>query len=376
MNIMKLVIFVGTRPEIIRLSATINLARKYFDVTLVHTGQNYDYNLNDVFFNDLNIKEPEHYLNCSKDNVGRAVGDIIAKSYELLNDIKPDALLILGDTNSCLCAYSAKRLKIPIFHLEAGNRSFDPNVPEEINRKIIDHISDINMCYVEQSRDNLLKENVKPQYTFVVGSPMPEIFSNIKDKIKNSSVLAKYNLETGNYFVWSTHREDNVDNEINFNQIVNSINMLSQKYKKKIIFGVHPRTNKMLQKLNIKFDCGDNVILTEPFGIIDYYCLLQNSLCVISDSGTISEEANIMGFKAVLLRVSTEHPETIDAGSIVLGNIKWNNLQESLSLVLDSSNIHNKIVNYYDINFSEKVCKIIIGYYEIVNKFLWMKSQT
>lgn len=376
MNIMKLVIFVGTRPEIIRLSATINLARKYFDVTLVHTGQNYDYNLNDVFFNDLNIKEPDHYLNCSKDNAGRAVGDIIAKSYELLNNIKPDALLILGDTNSCLCAYSAKRLKIPIFHLEAGNRSFDPNVPEEINRKIIDHISDINMCYVEQSRDNLLKENVKPQYTFVVGSPMPEIFSNIKDKIKNSSVLAKYNLETGNYFVWSTHREDNVDNEINFNQIVNSINMLSQKYKKKIIFGVHPRTNKMLQKLNIKFECGDNVILTEPFGIIDYYCLLQNSLCVISDSGTISEEANIIGFKAVLLRVSTEHPETIDAGSIVLGNIKWNNLQESLNLILDSSNIHNKIVNYYDINFSEKVCKIIIGYYEIVNKFLWMKSQT
>jgi UDP-N-acetylglucosamine 2-epimerase (non-hydrolysing) len=369
---MKLVIIVGTRPEIIRLSATINLSRKLFDVTLIHTGQNYDTNLNEIFFKDLEIDPPDIYLDCSKKNCCDTVGDIISKTYELLKEIQPNAILILGDTNSCLSAYSAKRLKIPIFHLEAGNRSFDPNVPEEINRKIIDHLSDINICYMEHARNNLEKENCKPQYTFVAGSPMTEIYLNIKEKINKSKILDQYNLTQNEYFVWSSHREDNIDNEINFLKMIESLTNIEKKYKKKIIFGVHPRTQKKLDELNIHLS--DNIILTKPFGLIDYYCLLQNSFCVISDSGTISEEANILKFKAILLRVSTEHPETIDSGSITMGNIDWLNLENALCVCLNSENIHNKIINYEDTNFSSKVCKIIVGYYEIINKFLWLKS--
>ena len=366
-----LVVFVGTRPELIRLSSVIKKATEIFNLILVHTGQNYDYSLNQVFFEDLEIPKPSYYLDCSKKNCGSAVGDIISKSYNLLLELNPDAILVLGDTNSCLCSYSAKRLKIPIFHLEAGNRSFDPNVPEEINRKIIDHLSDINMCYMEHARTNLLKENAKPQYTFVVGSPMPEIYSALENKVNNSNILSKLTLEKNNYFVWSSHREDNIDNIENFKHMINSINQLSKTYNKKIIFGAHPRAKKMIDKYNIQFE--DNIILTEPFGIIDYYCLLKNSLIVISDSGTISEEANVLKFKAVLLRYSTEHPETIDSGSITIGNIKWDQLKYVVKLCINSNNIHNEIINYKDYNFSEKVCKIIAGYYEIVNKFLWMK---
>lgn len=368
---MKLVIIVGTRPEIIRLSETIKLSKKYFDLILIHTGQNYDVNLNDIFFYDLEIIKPDFFLDCSKVNLGKQIGDIISKSYELLLEIKPDAILILGDTNSCLCAYSAKRLKIPIFHLEAGNRSFDPNIPEEINRKIIDHLSDINICYTEQARDNLLKENIKPNYIYVVGSPMTELYLNIKEKIYKSNVLKEFNLKKNDYFVLSLHREDNVDNEDNFKEIINSINNLQKEYKKKIIFGVHPRTLNNIKKHNIIFN--DDIIITKPFGIIDYYSLLQNSLCVISDSGTISEEANILQFKAILLRVSTEHPEVIDAGGIILGNIKWKNLKETINFILNCTHTYNKIINYNDDNFSEKVCKIIISHYDIVNKFIWMK---
>lgn len=371
---MKLIIIVGTRPEIIRLSATINLCRKLFDTILIHTGQNYDNNLNQIFFNDLNINNPDIYLNCSRDNCCGAVGDIISKTYKIFLEIKPDAILILGDTNSCLCAYSAKRLKIPIFHLEAGNRSFDPNVPEEINRKIIDHLSDVNMCYMEHAKVNLLKENIRSEYCFVVGSPMREIFNGIKDKIDSeSNVLEKYNLEKGDYFVWSTHREDNIDNETNFNYMIESLIMLSQVYNKKIIFGAHPRTLKKLQNKNI---IDSNIIITEPFGILDYYKLLINSILVISDSGTISEESNVLEIKAVLLRYSTEHPETIDSGSIVLGNINWENLDNSIRVALTLDNNHNKIINYEDTNFSEKVCKIIAGYCSIVNKMIWMKHVT
>ncbi len=368
---MKLVIIIGTRPEIIRLSATINLARKLFDVILVHTGQNYDYNLNEVFFKDLDIKAPEYYLNCSKDNIGNTIGDVISKSYELFSNLKPDAILILGDTNSCLCSYSAKRLKIPIFHLEAGNRCFDPNVPEEINRRLIDHLSDINMCYMEHARTNLLKENLKSQYTFVVGSPMTEILLNIKDKINNSNILIDKNIQKNEYFVWSSHREENIDNNDNFLKVIDSINNLAILYNKKIIFSVHPRTRKKLLKNDIKLH--ENIILSDPLGLIDYYCLQINSLCVISDSGTVTEESKILKFKSVLLRTSTEHPEGIDSGSIIIGNINWKNLENSINVCLSLDLDNNDIYNYKDDNFSEKVCKIISSYYHIVNKFIWMK---
>ena len=366
---MKLVIVVGTRPEIIRLSATIKTCKKYFDVILVHTGQNYDFNLNEKFFSDLEIKEPDYYLNCSRNNLGQTVADVISKSYDLFVSVKPDALLILGDTNSCLCAYSAKRLKIPIFHIEAGNRCFDPNVPEEVNRRLIDHLSDVNMCYMEQARDNLLKENLRPQYTFVIGSPIPEVYSSICDN--KSIILEKHGLNADNYFVWSSHREENIDNDENFNNIVSSINRLSEKYNRKIIFTVHPRTRNKIAKNNTTFS--KNVILSEPLGIIDYYKLQINSLCVISDSGTVTEEAKILGFRAVLLRTSTEHPEGVDSGCIVLGNNKWGCLERSVEMAINFPISTNKVINYEDTNFSEKVCKIISGYTDIVNKFIWMK---
>lgn len=361
---MKLAIIVGTRPEIIRLSSTISLARKYFDVTLIHTGQNYDYNLNEIFFRDLDLSLPEYYLDCCKENLGKTVGDVISKSYELFIQIKPDAILILGDTNSCLCAYSAKRLKIPIFHLEAGNRCFDENVPEETNRKIIDHISDYNLCYMEHARTNLLREGLHPKNIFVIGSPIPEIWENLKEKVSQSNILSKLNLEKGKYFVWSSHREENVSNPQNFKMIIDCLNKVAEKYSYKIIFTVHPRTRKMIEKENFKLD--KNIILNEPFGVIDYYHLQKESLCVISDSGTVTEEASILGFKAVLLRTSTEHPEGIEASKIILGNIIPNNLLLSLSITLSSKQDVNQILNYSDLNFSEKICKIISGYQNII----------
>lgn len=367
---MKLAIIVGTRPEIIRLSATIKLAKKYFETVLIHTGQNYDPKLNDVFFQDLELDSPDFYLNCSIKNLGSTVGDIISKSYDLFLKIEPDAILILGDTNSCLCAYSAKRLKIPIFHVEAGNRCFDPNVPEEINRRLIDHISDINMCYMEHARRNLLQEGLKSQYTFVVGSPMTEVLESIKYKIENSKILEEFNLIPKEYFLLSIHREENVNNDKNFNNIIECIRMIDKTYNKKILISLHPRTRKILVEKNITFDC--NVILSEPFGIIDYCHLQKNALCVISDSGTLTEESTMLGFPAVLLRNSTEHPEGVDAGGIILGDIQWSNLKINLDIAIKKDHWVN-IQPYSDINVSEKICKIISGYIGIVNKFIWMK---
>jgi UDP-N-acetylglucosamine 2-epimerase (non-hydrolysing) len=369
---MKLYIFVGTRPEIIRLSQTIKQCKNIFNTTLVHTGQNYDYNLNDVFFNDLDLSPPDIYLDCSKDNPGAAVGDVISKSYKLLLDNKPDAILILGDTNSCLCAYSAKRLKIPIFHIEAGNRCFDPNVPEEINRKIIDHLSEINMCYMHQAKTNLLKENCKPEYTFVIGSPIPEVMNFILPKVEKSDILERLALKPKEYFVWSTHREENIDCEKNFETLISSLDKLSTYYPNfKIVFSVHPRTRKKIQKCNSVFN--QNVILSNPLGLIDYYNLQINSYCVISDSGTVTEESSILKFCSILIRSSTEHPEGIESGNIVLSNLNWNCLENSIKLAISFDN-KNSILDYVDNNFSEKVCKIIFGYTSIANKFLWCKS--
>lgn len=366
---MHLVIFIGTRPEIIRLSSIIKLAQQTFKTTVVHTGQNYDYCLNQAFFKDLQLNEPDFYLDCSKTNLGSTVGSVIEKSYNLLVDLKPDAVLILGDTNSCLCAYSAKRLKIPIFHMEAGNRCFDPNVPEEINRKIIDHLADINMCYMEQARQNLLTENVKPEYTFTIGSPLTEIYNLNIIKNAQSTVLQKYNLEENKYIVWSSHREENVDNVHNLEKVIECLKMASKKIDK-IIFTVHPRTKKRLEALNVHFD--EKIILAEPFGLIDYYTLQKNSYCVISDSGTVTEESNIVGFRAILLRTSTEHPEGIDHGSVILCGLNPDRISIAIDMV-NKLKVPETMSQYSDTNVSEKVCRIIIGYTDIVNKMIWRK---
>jgi UDP-N-acetyl-L-fucosamine synthase len=371
MHKQKLAIVVGTRPEIIRLSAVINKCREIFDVTLVHTGQNYDYNLNGIFFKELGIGEPDVYLDCSRDNVGKTVGDIISKSYELFVSINPDAMLIDGDTNSCLCVYSAKRLKIPIFHFEAGHRCFDLNLPEEINRKLVDHLADINICYTEHARKNLLMENCKPQYTFVVGSPIREVLSNMKDKILRSNALEHYGVTKGEYFVWSTHREENVTCDKAFGQIIASLDGLACKYNVPIFFPAHPRTKNMLDKSGIKLN--KNIILSEPIGLIDYCCLQMNARCVISDSGTLTEESDILKFKGIMLRTSTEKPEGIEAGTVVIGNIDWSILEGVLEFTLNNSISNNSIPYYLPENVSDNICKIILGYIGIVNKFIWMK---
>ena len=369
---MKLVIIVGTRPEIIRLSAIINKAREIFDVTLIHTGQNYDYNLNDVFFKDLSIQAPEIYLNCSKENLGKTVGDVISKTYDIFLDLKPDAVLVDGDTNSCLSVYSAKRLKIPIFHFEAGHRCFDLNLPEEINRKLVDHLADVNICYTEHARKNLLNENCKTEYTFVVGSPMREVIYSIKDKIMQSNALEIRNLTKGEYFVWSSHREENVTQNDNFFEMVNSINNLATEYELPIFFPAHPRTRNMLKEHKITLH--ENIILSEPIGIIEYCNLQMNAKCVISDSGTLTEETDILRFKGIMLRTSTEKPEGIEAGTVTIGNLKWNTMKDVLKLVLNNEmNDKDTIPDYDCETVSDKVCKIIIGYTSIVNKFIWMK---
>ena len=369
---MKLVIIVGTRPEIIRLSAIINKARQHFEVTLIHTGQNYDYNLNQVFFEDLSIEKPDIYLDCRRENIGATIGDIIEKTYKIFAEIKPDAVLVDGDTNSCLSVYNAKRLKIPIFHFEAGHRCFDLNLPEEINRKLVDHLADVNICYTEHARKNLLKENCLPQYTLVVGSPMREVIYNIKDKILKSNALETYKLDRGEYFVWSSHREENITQEKNFHEMIDSLNNLAEEYKLPIFFPAHPRASKMIKDQNIELN--EKIILSEPIGIIDYCNLQMNAKCVISDSGTLTEETDILRFKGIMLRTSTEKPEGIEAGTITIGNINWDIMKDVLKLVL-SNEIpdENFIPDYSSEYVSEKVCKIIIGYTSIVNKFIWMK---
>lgn len=369
---MKLFIIIGTRPEIVRLAQVIKRCKKYFDTKVVHTGQNYDYQLNDVFFQDLELELPDFFLGITGKNAGEVVGKVIHETYNLFLEHEPDCVVVLGDTNSCLAAYSAKRLKIPIVHLEAGNRAFDPNVPEEINRRIIDHMSDVNICYMEHARRNLLLENFKPQFLFVCGSPISEIHHFLKHKIEHSTVLEKFELNKEDYFVWSVHREDNVDVEANFLNMVDCIKNIVQKYKKKVIFGAHPRTRKKIKEFNISFP--PEVDIVEPFGIIDYYQLMKNSLCTISDSGTLTEESNLLPCRGVLFRYSTEHPEGVDNGNIILSNICWKYLEIALEVVIQEP-IQTKLCEaYQNIDFSQKVVKIISSYPPIVNKFNWLKN--
>lgn len=374
MEKMKVMTIIGTRPEIIRLSEVIKSCDKYFNHILVHTGQNWDYTLNQVFFEDLDLREPDHYLEAVGNHLGETMGNIIAKSYEVLQRENPDALLILGDTNSALAAISAKRLKIPIFHMEAGNRCFDQNVPEEINRKIVDHISDINLPYTEHSRRYLLSEGIRKEHIFVTGSPMTEVLNKHMDKINNSKVLEELNLEQGKYILVSAHREENIDNEENFLSLMNALNSIAENYQLPIIYSTHPRSWKKIEERGFQFH--SLIRQLKPFGFLDYNKLQMNSFCVLSDSGTLSEESAILGFPGVLIRTSTERPEVLDKGTVVIGGITEKDIVQAveLSRAMWENKEETKVaIDYMDENVSVKVVKIVQSYGKIVNKVVWGK---
>jgi len=369
---LKLMTILGTRPEIIRLSEVIRACDRYFDHMLVHTGQNWDYTLNEIFFKDLELRAPDRYLNVVGDDLGETMGNIIAASYKLLSEEKPDALLVLGDTNSALCAIPAKRLKIPIFHMEAGNRCFDQNVPEEINRKIVDHIADINLPYTEHSRRYLLAEGIRKEHIFVTGSPMTEVIERNRVKIEASKALEEYGVEKKKYFVLSMHREENIDIEYKFNELVSALNSLAETYGLPIVFSTHPRTWKRLEANHVSLN--PLIRNVKPLGFTDYCRLQCDALCVISDSGTLSEESAILRFPAVLLRNSTERPEVLDKGTIVIGGYTAESLLQSVALTISSfDGEDHRPKDYCDMNVSQKVVKIVQSYTPIINKVVWDK---
>ena len=375
MTKLKLMTIVGTRPEIIKLSEIIKKCDKYFNHVLVHTGQNYDYTLNEIFFEELGLRQPNYYLGVVGDNLGHTMGNVLAKSYDIMLTERPDALLVLGDTNSCLSVISAKRLKIPIFHMEAGNRCFDENLPEEINRRIVDHTSDVNLCYTEHARNYLNSEGVPKERTYVVGSPMAEVLNVNADKIKKSNILKSLGLEKGKYILLSAHREENIDNEENFFQLMNAVNALAENYKLPLIYSMHPRSKKIIEKHGFKFH--NNVRSLVPFGFIDYNHLQKNAFCVVSDSGTIAEEASYFKFAAVSVRTSTERPEALDKGNMIIGSITTEQVLQAVNIAVEM-NINNElgadVPNYNDINVSTKVVKLIQSYTGIVNRMVWRKS--
>ena len=374
MKKLKVMTIVGTRPEIIRLSAVMGAVDKYFEHVLVHTGQNWDHTLNQVFFDELGIKKPDYTLDSVGENLGQTVGNIIAKSYEVMQETKPDALLILGDTNSALAAYSAKRLKIPVFHMEAGNRCFDQNVPEEINRRIVDHMSDINLCYTEHSRRYLLAEGKRPDHVFVTGSPMVEVLDVHMTSINNSRVLSELELESGKYILVSAHREENIDNEKTFTSLMNAINMAAEKYSMPIVYSTHPRSLKRIEKSGFKFN--PLIRNLKPFGFFDYNHLQKNAFCVLSDSGTLSEESAILGFPGVLIRTSTERPEVLDKGTVIVGGVTFEDISRAIELsraMHESDEPTVLATDYKDKNVSVKVVKIIQSYTSIVNDVIWRK---
>ena len=374
MKKLKVMTIVGTRPEIIRLAETIKKCDEYFDHVLVHTGQNWDYTLNDIFFKELELREPDHYLGVVGNHLGETMGNIIASAYEILEREKPEALVILGDTNSCLSAIAAKRLKIPVFHMEAGNRCFDQNVPEEINRRIVDCTSDINLAYTEHARRYLLSEGMRKEYTFVTGSPLPEVFHRYLDKIDESDVLDRLSLEKGKYILVSAHREENIDNDENFKSLTDALNVIAENYNMPVIYSTHPRSWKRIESMGIKFH--ENIKQLKPFGFYDYNKLQKDSFCVLSDSGSLAEESNIMNFPAVSIRTSTERPEAVDKGSFVLGGIGFDGITQSIEVITKQKVMGEMLVkvhDYTDINVSMKVVNIIQGYTGIINKFIWRK---
>ena len=367
---LKLATIVGTRPEIIKLSQIIKKCDSFFDHKIIHTGQNYDYELNQIFFEDLELRKPDFFLEVKGKNLGESIGNVISKTFDILESLNPDCILILGDTNSCLSALSAKRLKIPIFHLEAGNRCFDQNVPEEINRKIVDHISDINLTYTENARKYLLMEGLRKDFIFNVGSPMKEILNSYKKQISKSEILEKLKLIKNEYIVVSVHREENLDISDNFSNILDAIDEVSSKNDKQIIFSTHPRTRKKLDEM--KLDKNSKISYIKPLGFFDYIFLQLNAFVTLSDSGTLAEEASLLKFPSVSLRNSTERPEAIDSGSLILGSVDKTNIINSINLALNLKNIIEPS-DYESPNCSEKVIKIIQGYTSIVNSEVWKK---
>ena len=371
---LKVMTILGTRPEIIRLSEVMKKCDRYFDHIVVHTGQNYDYTLNQVFFEDLKLREPDHYLDSVGADLGETMGNIIAKSYALMKSERPDAVLILGDTNSALSAISAKRLKIPIFHMEAGNRCWDWNVSEMINRKIVDHISDINLPYTENSRRYLLSEGLDGKTIFVTGSPMREVLAAHKKEIDSSDVLARLGLTQGQYILVSAHREENIDLEDNFMDLMQAINHMAATYQMPVIYSTHPRSKKFIEQRNFRFH--PLVQNMKPFGFFDYNKLQQSAYVVLSDSGTLSEESAMLGFPGVLIRTSTERPEVLDKGTIVVGGIKKEDVEMAAKLAVAMYNNKEPLAmpaDYEDTNVSVKVVKLIQSYTHIVNKTVWLK---
>ena len=377
---LKLLIIVGTRPEIIRLAAVINKCRKYFDCILAHTGQNYDYNLNGVFFHDLKLKDPEVYMDAVGDDLGATMGNIINASYKLMVQTKPDAVLVLGDTNSCLSVIGAKRLHIPIFHMEAGNRCWDECLPEETNRRIVDIISDVNICYSEHARRYLNASNVAPQRTYVSGSPMAEVLHENLADIEASDVHARLGLEKGKYILLSAHREENIDTEKNFQSLFTAINAMAEKYDMPILYSCHPRSRNRLEASGFVLD--KRVMRQEPLGFHDYNCLQMNAFAVVSDSGTLPEESSFFTsigrpFPAVCIRTSTERPEALDKGCFVLAGINEHDLLQAVDVAVEMNKEGDHglpVPNYVDENVSTKIVKLIQSYTGVVNKMVWRKE--
>lgn len=385
MDKLRVMTVLGTRPEIIRLSQVMKSCDKYFRHIMVHTGQNYDYRLNQIFFEELGLREPDYYLDSAGKNLGETMGSIITKSFELMQKLKPDAVLVLGDTNSALSVISAKRLKIPIFHMEAGNRCWDWNVPEMINRKIVDHVADINLPYTEHARRYLLSEGLDGKNIFVTGSPMREVLDAHKEEIGKSHVLERLNLWPGQYILLSAHREENIDQKENFRSLMDAINEIGESYQMPVIYSVHPRSRKRIEERQFRFH--PLVREMEPFGFLDYNKLQRHAFCVLSDSGTLSEESALLGFPSVLIRTSTERPEVLDKGTMVIGGITGQEIIRALNLAVSMGknsemaaapgDFHGNMFNlpdgYRDCNVSDKVIKIIQSYTDIVNRTVWRK---
>ncbi|MEA9356641.1 UDP-N-acetylglucosamine 2-epimerase (non-hydrolyzing) [Bacteriovorax sp. PP10] len=372
---LKVMTIVGTRPEIIKLSRVAALMDKYFEHILVHTGQNYDYELNEVFFKDLGVKKPDYFLEAAKETAAQTIAQVIAKSDELIQKVKPDAILLYGDTNSCLSVISAKRLQVPIFHMEAGNRCFDQRVPEEINRKIVDHLSDINMVHSEHARRYLINEGLRPEQIIKTGSPMKEVLSFYSKDIDNCDILDRLKLKSKDYFIVSAHREENVDYDENFNNLLNSLNQVAEKFNKRVIVSTHPRTRKKLEALGSK-SFNPKVEFLKPMGFFDYNKMQKEAYCVISDSGTITEESSILKFPAIMIRQAHERPEGMDVGTVIMSGLSSERVIESINIAVSQFEKYKPldIADYASDRVSDQVVKIIQSYTDYINRVVWRKK--